>query len=117
MMKQATVLHKIENNELTAAEGYDLLYPFKKQKIGKRASFVKLKVRVLNEGRGVNNLLRVLFILPIPILFARIILRFSTRFIKSDDVDLKKMVHLIKYSKNTRVSVESDDAIINIEVI
>ncbi len=117
IMNRATVLRKIENNELTAKAGYELMYPLKKQKIGKRAYFFKLKIKVLNESRGVNNLLRVLFILPVPLALLRVALLFSKRFVKNDEVDLKKLADLIKYSKYTTVSVISKEAIVDIKVI
>ncbi len=116
-MNQATILKKIENNELTALEAYEILYPEETTKIGKRAHFVKMRVSIPDEGKGVNTLLKVLFALPIPIVFARIALRFSKRLVKNDEIDLDSIANLIKYSRHSKVSVEASDAIVDFKIM
>ena len=116
-MNQLTILQKIENNEMTALDAYKELYPIKETKVGKRALFVKMRISIPEEGRGVNTLLKILFAFPIPIVFARIGLRFAQRFVKDDEIDLDKIAHLIKYSKHTRVFVESSDTLVDIKVM
>ena len=116
-MDQLSVLEKIENNELTAFEALDKLYPVKKTRPGKRAYFIKMRIRVPEEGKGVNTFLRILFMIPIPILFARMGLRLAKRFADMDDVNMKEISRLLKYSKNTKISVESEDAVIDIKIM
>ena len=85
----------------------------------KRAFFVKMKVTVPEEGKGVNTFLKILFLIPFPIIFARIGLRFANRFAKLDDQDINidDISHLLKYSKNTRIDVDTNDAKVNIKII
>lgn len=120
IVKVNTVLQKLEKEELTAQEAFDLLYPEKPTKpvkYGKRAMFVKMKIVAPDEGKGVNTFLKILFALPIPIVFARIGLRIGSRFIKDDDIDLKEISTMLKYSKNTKIQVDSEDAQVHIQVI
>lgn len=122
-MNDKKVLQQIQNGELTSQEALNILYPpkkVKKTKPGKRATFIKLNIHVPDEGKGVNTFLKILFALPIPMIFARMGLRLATRFTKDEDmedVDLKEISRMLKYSKNTRVQVESKDAQVDIRII
>jgi len=116
-MNQITILKKIENNELNAVDAYKELYPEKKPHGGKRAYFIKMSVKIPNEGRGINTFLRILFMFPIPIMFARMSLRIGGRFLHEEDVNFKEISRMIKYSKNTKISVESSDALVDIKVM
>ena len=119
-MKYDKVLRQIENQELTSQEAYNLLYPevpTKKVKPGKRAHFIKMRITIPEEGKGLNTFLRILFAIPIPMIFARMGLRFANRFVDEQDVDLKELSHLLKYSRNTRVNVDTDDAKVDIHIM
>jgi len=119
-MNYQKVLSQIESGELTSQEAFNTLYPVKKEKTskpGKRATFIKLKVTVPEEGKGVNTFLRILFALPIPMIFARMGLRIATRFVKDEDVDMKEISKMLKYAKNTRIQIDSTDAQVDIRVI
>ncbi len=116
-MSKKTVLQKIEKNELTAYEGMEQLYPEKSAKLGKRAFFIKMSIKVPEEGKGVNTFLRILFAIPIPIMFARMGLRFAGRFVKADEIDMKEISKLLKYSRNTSIQVDSRDAKVNIKIM
>jgi len=116
-MNQKNVLQKIESNELTAFDAYKKLYPEKKSRGGKRAFFIKMSVKIPEEGRGLNTFLRILFAIPIPIMFARMGLRLGQRFIKVDDLDIKEISQLLKYSRNTKISVESSEALVDIKIM
>ncbi len=118
-MNYETVLNKLENNELTPELAYKELYPEPKNKrIGRRAFFIKMRIHVPDEGKKVNTFLRILFALPIPMIFARMGLRIAGRFSNiEEDVDLKEISRLLKYSRNTRVSVDTEDAKIDIKVM
>ena len=90
-MKYDSVLKKLENDEITAEEALEELYPVKKVRMGKKAYFVKMKIHVPEEGKGVNTFLKILFAIPFPMIFARIGLRFGQRFIKDDDIDISEI--------------------------
>lgn len=119
-MKINNVLRRIEKEELTAQEALELLYPdipVTPSKYGKRAMFVKFNIVVPEEGKGLNTFLKILFCLPIPIMFARIGIRIASRFVDTEEFDIKEIGKMLKYSKNTRIKVESKEALINIRVI
>ena len=118
MGKYETVLTRIENGELNSSEAFELLFPEPKpSKLGKRAHFIKLKIHVPEEGKGINTFLRILFALPIPLIFARLGLRIADRYVKDDDVDFDAIRDMLKYSRNTRIDVDTDDAKVNIRII
>jgi len=117
-MKYDKVLQQIESGELNAQEAFEQLFPDPApQKIGKRAHFVKMNIHVPEEGKGVNTFLKILFMIPLPLIFARIGLRFAKRFVKDDDIDFQLISKMLKYSKNTRIQVDSPDAQIDIKVM
>ena len=119
-MNYDKVLSQIESGVLTSQEALNVLYPEKKEKPtkpGKRATFIKLNISVPDEGKGVNTFLRILFALPIPMIFARMGLRIADRFVKEEDFDIKEIGKMLKYSKNTRIHVDSKDAQVDIRVI
>ena len=116
-MKYDLVLKKLENDEISPEEALAELYPVQKVRTGKKAYFVKMKIVVPEEGKGVNRLLRVLFAIPFPMILARIGLRIGGRFIKDDDIDISEISKMLKYSKNTIINVDSKDAQIEIKVI
>lgn len=119
-MKYDKVLQQIENGELTSQEALDILYPEKTKKpvkIGKRAHFVKMRIHVPEEGKGINTFLKILFAIPFPLIFARIGLRFAERFVKEEDVDFGEIRKMLAYSKNTRINIDSNDAKIDIKIM
>ncbi len=119
-MNYQKVLSRIESQELSPELAYKELYNKKEPKPGKRATFIKLSVKVPNEGKGLNTFLRILFALPIPLIFARIGLRIAGRFTTFDEeneVDLNEIMKFIKYSKGTRIKVDAKDALVDIKVI
>lgn len=119
-MKVNSILQKIEKEELTAQEALELLYPEKPlspTKYGKRAMFIKMNIEVPEEGKGVNTFLKILFALPIPMMFARLGIRIASRFVDEEEFDVKEISKMLKYSKNTRIQVESKDALVNIRVV
>lgn len=118
-MNYETVLNQLQNNELSIEDAYEKLYKERKTKPGKRAFFVKMNITVPNEGKGINTFLRILFMLPIPIVFARIGLGFASRFVKdaTDEIDFKEISRLLKYSRNTKIQVDAKDAKIDIKIM
>jgi hypothetical protein len=120
-MNYLDVLEKLEKDEISVLEAEKLLERKSKIKPGKRAHFVKMKLHVPDEGKNINLLFKILFMIPIPVIIATMGLRLGKRFIPDmgDDVnlDVNDIIRLIKYSKNTRINVESKDAHIDIKII
>jgi len=116
-MKYEKVLQQIENGELTSQEAYSMLYTPQPSDMGKRAHFIKMRINVPEEGKGVNTFLRILFAIPFPMIFARMGIRLADRFVKDQDIDFKAIGQLLKYSKNTRVHVDSKDAQVDIRIM
>lgn len=72
-MTKYEVLTKLNNQEMSPEKAYKLLYrPYKERK-PRRASFVKLKVRVPDEKLA-NIFIGVIFFLPLPIFLIKWIL-------------------------------------------
>ena len=120
-MNYDKVLSRLESQDLTPELAYKELYNTKRVKPGKRASFIKLSIHVPEEGKGINTFLRILFALPIPLVFARWGLRFGNRFAKLDekenmDLDVEEILYLLKYSRGTSIQVDAKDAKINIKI-
>lgn len=119
-MNYEQVLEKLENNEISAEMAYKEIYKKEKKiKPGKRAFFIKMRVTVPNEGKGLNTFLRILFLIPIPMIFARMGLRFANRFAKldKDDIDINEVSRLLKYSRNTKIEVDTEDAKVDIKIM
>lgn len=118
-MNYETVLQKLENNEITPELAYKKIYNKKRPKPGRRATFIKLRINVTDEGKGLNTFLRILFAIPIPMIFARLGLRFANRFAKFEDqgLDVNEISRLLKYSKGTTVQVDAEDAKIDIKIL
>ncbi|PAT01534.1 hypothetical protein CI105_06525 [Candidatus Izimaplasma bacterium ZiA1] len=120
-MDYLEVLEKLEKDEITVLEAEKLLESKNKIKPGRRAHFVKMKIHVPNEGKNINLFLKILFILPLPIIFATMGLRLGKKFIPDmgddENFDVNDIIRLLKYSKNTRINVDSKDAHIDIKII
>ena len=116
-MNYENVLNQLVDNTISVDQAYNKIYKPANIKPGKRAFFVKMRIKVPEEGKGVNTFLRILFAIPLPMIFARMGLRIAGRFAKiDDDVDLKLISKMLKYSRHTSVKVESQDAQIDIKV-
>ena len=120
-MNYSPILKQLENGKIDAQKAYESLYVPTIKEGGKRAFFVKMRIEVPEEGKGVNTFLRILFMIPIPLILARLGLRIFHRKIdhslKDVDFDVKDIIELIKYSRHTKIQVESDDAKIDIKII
>lgn len=118
-MNYETVLNQLEKSDLSIEDAYRKLYKPKKIKTGKRAFFVKMNITIPDEGKGLNTFLRILFALPIPLVFARIGISIANRYTNLDDneIDLKQISRLLKYSRGTKIDVDSEDAKVSIRLI
>lgn len=70
-MKKNKALVKLFRNKIDIDKAYNTLYPFVKQK---KSRFVKIKIKV-PESRGRNMLLKVLFLVPIPVGLLKLFMR------------------------------------------
>ncbi len=108
-MDTSTLL-RLQQNAITPEAAYEELY--KKQKPTKvplfhRAHFIKLKIHIPEE-KGVNVFLKVLFFIPMPILFLRVIMSFikMDRFDEDIPLDKKEIMRLISH-RGIRVKVNT----------
>jgi len=74
------VLTQLSNKEISTKEAYKLLYSETKQRNPRRAHFVKVKIRVPDEGAA-NIFLGLILFFPIPMFIVRMVLR---KFVKDD---------------------------------
>jgi len=74
------VLTQLSNKEINSKEAYKLLYSEHKERKPRRAHFLKVKIRVPEEGAA-NIFLGLILFFPIPLFIVRMILR---RFIKDE---------------------------------
>lgn len=91
---------------------YRSLYESDKPRRRRRAHFIKIRIRIPDEPK-VTNFLRFLFLLPTPILFARIILRFVKLDEQNQSIPLskKEMIDLISV-KGVSVEVFARDGVV-----
>ena len=120
-MNYDAVLKKIECGELDADQAYNQLFVPSIKEGGKRAFFVKMNLEVPEEGKKINTFFKILFMIPIPLLFVRIPLRLFRRKIENSigdvDFEIDDIIQMIKYSRHTRIQVDSNDAKIDIKII
>ncbi|MCK4551335.1 MAG: hypothetical protein KAU02_00355 [Tenericutes bacterium] len=104
-----TALAKLQDNEITPEKAYNEIYKKRKRKkvpFFRRASFIKLNIRVPDQ-KGVNRFLRVLFFMPFPIVIMRIILSFVRLDKYSDDIPFTKS-ELIGIIQHRGIKIEVD---------
>jgi len=126
-MENESVLEALYQGDLTAQNAYDSLYPLIDKKKLKRARFVKMKINVKEEdSKATNIFLSILFFFPIPLFIARMLMRIAMKkgqnyvnledINQTNDFDMKTLIELSKYAKGTSITVESDDADVNIKI-
>jgi len=70
-MTKYEVLNQLNQNELKPKEAYKLLYNSQNERKPRRASFVKVRVRV-PESKGATIFLSILLFLPMPIFLVKL---------------------------------------------
>lgn len=95
-MTKYEVLHQIESKELSPKKAYDMIYKKPKERKPRRASFIKASIRIPDQ-KGVNLLLSVLLILPIPIFIIRWVMKRREHIRISDDIEIgaNELINLI----------------------
>jgi len=103
-------LDRLGRKEIGKRQAYRLLFPKPAKERGpKRAHFIKLRIRI-PESKGVTAFLAFLFWIPMPILFARVVLG----FVKLDPEDMPfKKSELIKLIavRGIKVDVKTTDGV------
>ncbi len=105
-MNNQTLL-KLSSGELTKKQAYHELYSTKRIIRQRRAHFVKIKIIIPDEA-GVTRFLAFLFLLPIPLTFAKIALR-KMKNTESSDIPISKeeMLKLISV-RGIKIDVQSN---------
>ncbi len=119
-MNELEVLNRLQSGDVNAKEAYESLYAAKPEKAVKlrKARFLRMKIYLPNESAAINTLLRALFIFPIPVGLISFSVRIANKNDKLNnaDIDLKELRALIRYARKTRISIQSEDAIIKISI-
>lgn len=111
-MTKYEVLNQLNKNELKAKEAYRLLYNTQDEPKARKASFIKVRIRV-PESKGATVFLSILLFLPIPLFLVKM---FVPRKIKnstdaiSDQLPLttKQMLELIAV-KGVKIDIHTHD--------
>lgn len=118
-MNTLEVCEELYNGKINALDAYDTLTPMVNKKGLKRAFFIKMRITLPNESKKLNAFLRLLFALPLPIGLLRFALRFAPvdKHLENNQIEgftKEDISALLKYSRGTKIKIESDDAIIRI---
>ncbi len=105
-----SVLTELKNNEISSKEAYKKLFKNKNKKqmqVFSRAHFIKFKI-IIPEKKGVSKLLSLIFLIPFPIIFLKIILSLVKMDKYNDDIPLDKreIMDLISH-KGIKINVKS----------
>lgn len=115
-------LEALYNGEKSVDEVYHQLVPTIDTRSLKRARYAKMRIKLPEESLGLNLFLRLLFALPFPLFIARFALRkglyrkIQNQSHNAFNFELEDINHLIKYSKGTTISIDTDDAQIRIKI-
>ncbi len=110
------------NGEKTVDEVYDSIVPSFNTRSLKRARYAKMRIHLPEESRRLNLFLRALFGMPIPLFIARFIMRKTLKSKIQSHVDdhlgfsYHDLDQLLKYSRGTTVSIDTDEAQIRIKI-
>lgn len=99
------ILRKVENKTLSPQRAYrEIYYPKQRLTFTNRAHFVKLKIH-MGQEKGVNIFLKLLFMIPFPIIIVKMILRFLKRNI-TNDITNKDLSDLLD-AKGSNISINA----------
>src|SRR5690606_8532834 len=95
-MTKNKILNKVSQNKMSVEEAYGKLYkPKREKRIYPKAHFVKLSIQV-EEGKGVNLFLKILFLLPIPIWLVKFILNKNMNKSEMDQETLESVKSMLE---------------------
>jgi hypothetical protein len=108
-MTKNEVLNQLKEKSISKQQAYKLLYAKTKERKPRRASFVKLSVRIPEE-RWLSIILAILFFLPIPIFIFKIFIRGNRKLEISDQIEITaaELIRLISI-RGASVSVRTHD--------
>lgn len=72
-MTKYEVLNQLNENELSSNEAYKLLYSTQKERKARKATFIKIRVRV-PESKGATIFLSILLFLPVPLFLVKLLI-------------------------------------------
>jgi len=107
---QNQTLDRVATKEIGKREAYRLLYPKAAKVRGpKKAHFAVLRIRVPEE-KAVNALLAFLFFLPVPLVFAKLILKRANLGEETTPLDKEDILKLISV-RGLKVDVRTHDGV------
>jgi len=120
-MKEIEILNKLAKREVSIFEAHNMLERGKMLPAkAKKARFVKLHIDPHDESRGTRLFLKTLFALPLPLGIIRFFLvkALYSKISENDawDIDKETFINMLKYAKDTTITVESSDADIHIKL-
>ncbi|MGM0435942.1 MAG: hypothetical protein ACQEQA_02715 [Bacillota bacterium] len=120
-MKEIEVLDKLAQGEVSIFEAHNMIEHKKMVPAkAKKARFVKLHIDPHDESRGARLFLKALFALPLPLGIIRffVVKTLYGKISENEawDIDKETLINMLKYAKDTTISVESSDATIHIKI-
>jgi hypothetical protein len=120
-MEEIEVLNKLASGEVSLFDVYNRLekHQLVPQK-PKKARFLKVHIDPHDENRATKALLKTIFSIPLPLGLVRMFLinLLHKELSKHDEwaIDKEPLVSLIKYAKDIKITIESSDATIRIQL-
>lgn len=120
-MNELEVLNDLADGQISIFQAHALLehhtlLPDKP----KKARFVKLYVDPHDESKAVRAFLRILFALPLPLGLVRfaVVNQLHKQLSKNEEWTFEKetLIEMLKYAKDTTITVESKDATVYIKL-
>jgi len=120
-MKEIEVLEKLQRGEVSIFEAHNMLEHGKMLPAkAKKARFVKFHINPRDESKAARLFLKTLFALPLPMGIIRFFLvkGLYKKISENDawDIDRETFINMLKYAKDTTITVESSDADIHIKL-
>lgn len=107
------ILKKVEEKQLKPKKAYQEIYPVENQRILKRrkAHFIKLAIKI-PDSKGVTAFLKIIFLLPIPILLAQPFIKkgINKSLDQLEGFTYQDLMYMIK-SKGVSINVKTSDGV------
>jgi hypothetical protein len=107
------ILKKVEDKQLKPKQAYQEIYPKNNQRVLKRkkAHFVKLAIKI-PDSKGVTAFLKILFALPIPILFAQPFIKKGINKVldQLEGFTYEDLIYMIK-TRGVSINVKTSDGV------
>jgi hypothetical protein len=106
-MNYRPLLEKVKKGEITPLEAYDGLYRPKVKT--KAAHFIKMKVQV-KESKLATLLCGTLFLVPTPVVIARLLVRMFRKKIPLCEEDYRLLISTISKAGGSEIKIHNQDA-------